>query len=84
MLLAVLSLMLVPPPLADRAATTSYRTAVESASPSAPEAIGLANDSYERLTVKVSVGNDGPFRFLVDTGSDRTAISRQLAKRLGL
>ena len=84
MLLAFLSLFLMPPVLADRPATANYRTAVESAAPSAPEAIGLGNDSYERLTVKVRVGDDGPFRFLVDTGSDRTAISRELAKRLGL
>ena len=37
-----------------------------------------------RLTVGVTVGGQGPFRFLVDTGADRTAISHQLAERLGL
>jgi predicted aspartyl protease len=34
--------------------------------------------------VPVRLGAAGPFRFLVDTGSDRTAISRELAAKLGL
>lgn len=38
----------------------------------------------DRLTVPVLVSGYGPFQFLVDTGADRTAISRQLAGRLGL
>jgi predicted aspartyl protease len=37
-----------------------------------------------RLTVDVEVGTNGPFRFLVDTAADRSAISRQLAARLKL
>jgi predicted aspartyl protease len=49
-----------------------------------PEQVRFAGDSYERMTVSVRVGAAGPFRFLVDTGSDRTAVSRQLAARLGL
>ena len=38
----------------------------------------------DRMTVPVRLSGAGPFRFLVDTGADRTAISRQLAGRLGL
>jgi len=38
----------------------------------------------DRMTVDVSVGGKGPYRFLVDTGSERTVISRQLADRLQL
>ena len=41
-------------------------------------------DKYERMTVLVRVAGRGPYRFLVDTGADRTAISRQLATRLQL
>ena len=37
-----------------------------------------------RLTVNVAVGTEGPFRFLVDTAADRSAVSRQLAARLNL
>jgi predicted aspartyl protease len=36
------------------------------------------------MTVPVRLSGVGPFRFLVDTGADRTAISRELAGRLGL
>lgn len=37
-----------------------------------------------RLTVGIAVGSEGPFRFLVDTAADRSAVSRQLAERLKL
>jgi len=41
-------------------------------------------DGYERMTVPVRVAGYGPYRFLIDTGADRTAISRELANRLRL
>ena len=41
-------------------------------------------DMHERLTVPVLISGWGPYRFLVDTGADRTAISRELANRLQL
>ncbi len=41
-------------------------------------------DGYDRMTVPVRVAGHGPYRFLVDTGADRTAISRQLARELRL
>lgn len=44
----------------------------------------IAPDDYERLTVAVRIGGNGPFRFLVDTGADRSAVSGALARRLGL
>lgn len=46
--------------------------------------IAMGKDIGDRMTVAVSVGGRGPYRFLVDTGSERTVISRQLAKRLQL
>jgi len=48
------------------------------------EDIRFRNEYYERMTVPVLLGGVGPYRFLVDTGADRTAISRQLASRLNL
>lgn len=42
------------------------------------------DDAHERMTVPVSLSGQGPFRFIVDTGSERTAISRELAARLDL
>lgn len=46
--------------------------------------VALRKDRSDRMTVPVTVGGTGPFRFLVDTGADRTAISSAVAARLGL
>jgi predicted aspartyl protease len=48
------------------------------------EDVRFRNDFFQRMTVPVRVSGTGPYRFLVDTGADRTAISRELASRLGL
>ena len=44
--------------------------------------IKIRKDVNDRMTVGVRVGGD-PYRFLVDTGADRTAISSVLAARMG-
>ena len=52
-----------------------------------PEAAGedLAfTDVEQRMTVPVAIAGAGPYRFVVDTGAQRSVISRQLARRLGL
>ena len=46
--------------------------------------VRFKKDVNDRMTVPVSVGGTGPFRFLVDTGANRTAISTEVAARLGL
>ncbi len=38
----------------------------------------------ERMTVPVQIAGAGPYRFIIDTGAERTVISRQLAGILGL
>jgi predicted aspartyl protease len=48
------------------------------------EDVRFRNEGYERMTVPVSVQGTGPYRFLVDTGADRTAVSSDLVNRLGL
>ncbi len=48
------------------------------------EEVGFKNQPDDRMTVQVRLSGNGPFQFLVDTGADRTAISRDLATRLGL
>ena len=48
------------------------------------EDVQLGEDNYERMTVPVLLSGTGPYRFLVDTGADRTAISHQLAAKLKL
>jgi predicted aspartyl protease len=37
-----------------------------------------------RMTVPVRIGAHGPFRFLIDTGSESTVVSSELATKLGL
>lgn len=46
--------------------------------------VAIGRDIGDRMTVDVSVGGRGPYRFVIDTGSERTVISRQLAERLQL
>lgn len=41
-------------------------------------------ETSERMTVPVTIGAGGPYHFIVDTGAQRTVISRELAGRLGL
>lgn len=48
------------------------------------ETIDYSHDLAQRMTVPVSVGGRGPFRFVVDTGAERTVISRELAHTLQL
>ncbi len=49
-----------------------------------PESLKLAQDPTSRLTLAVMINGQGPYDFLVDTGSDRTVISRELADSLAL
>ena len=41
-------------------------------------------DSANRMTVPVAIAGAGPFRFIVDTGAERTVLSHELARRLQL
>jgi hypothetical protein len=43
-----------------------------------------ARNSRSRMTVGVMVNGQGPFRFLVDSGADRTVIGAALAQKLAL
>ena len=44
----------------------------------------FGRDDGNRMTVDVSVSGKGPYRFVVDTGAERTIISRELAHTLSL
>lgn len=48
------------------------------------ESLGYDQTHDDRMTLPVSIGDDGPYRFIVDTGSERTVISRELADTLFL
>jgi predicted aspartyl protease len=45
--------------------------------------IAFRLDRNARMTVPVRLGGRGPYRFLVDTGADRTAVSTAIAAELG-
>ena len=44
----------------------------------------LLKEVAERMTVPVQIAGSGPYRFIIDTGAERTVISRQLASTLNL
>ncbi len=46
--------------------------------------IALERERYRRMTVPVTIGGEGPFRFMLDTGAQATVVSRDLADRLAL
>lgn len=59
-------------------------TPVPPAAPEDAETLQGQPDLYERMTVDVALEGKGPFRFLIDTGSQRTVVSTALAGNLGL
>lgn len=71
--------------LATSAATSPPQPApAPDAAEEAHSTIGLGTDAVDRMTVPVSIGDKGPYHFVVDTGAERTVISRELAGELGL
>ncbi len=48
------------------------------------EDLKFRNEAFDRMTVSVRLSGAGPYRFLVDTGADRTAVSREIAIKLQL
>lgn len=62
----------------------ALETAPENASGPQPEEIGAGLDSLARLTAPVRINGQGPFRFVVDTGSNHSLIADDLARTLGL
>ncbi len=48
------------------------------------ETLGYLPDLAARMTVPVRIDGQGPYRFVVDTGAERTVISRELARELDL
>lgn len=57
-----------------------------SATPAPAIPIDLLNfgNTQDRMTVPVSIGPSGPYQFIIDTGSERTVVSRELAGVLKL
>jgi predicted aspartyl protease len=70
------------------AATSVATVQAESGTPEASEGeaevIAGKNDGHDRMTVPVHIGEHGPFRFIIDTGSQRSVLSTDLASQLAL
>jgi predicted aspartyl protease len=52
--------------------------------PATTSEIPTGEDKTLRLTVPVMINGQGPFQFVIDTGADRTVISKELATKLAL
>ncbi|VWX60568.1 retroviral-like aspartic protease family protein [Sphingorhabdus sp. 109] len=48
------------------------------------EIVDIEQDRAERMTVPVSIEGKGPFSFVIDTGAERSVISRKIADSLAL
>lgn len=75
---ALLAGAMVPLPLGQGAASIAGDTDV----------IEIDRDRHDRMTVPVTIkttgGPGGPYRFLIDTGAERTVLSRHVAQELAL
>lgn len=49
-----------------------------------PALVRTGADRSDRITIPIRIGASGPYDFIVDTGSQRTVLSRELATRLAL
>lgn len=74
----------VPLLLAIAAPVSAQIAVVPSPAPNPIETELALGDAQSRMTVPVSIGISGPYGFIVDTGSERTVVSRELAGVLGL
>jgi hypothetical protein len=54
------------------------------AQPPPAQSIQGGADAADRLTIETTIAGRGPYRFLVDTGADRTVVAAEVAAELGL
>jgi predicted aspartyl protease len=70
------------------AGTTSITAPARACEPLVPGAASAAGeitkDSAGRAVARISINGQGPFRFIIDTGANRSVLSQALATRLGL
>ncbi|MFW2830707.1 retroviral-like aspartic protease family protein [Sphingomonas sp. ID0503] len=57
---------------------------VPAVEPTPESTVAFYSDPSARLTLPIAIGGKGPYRFLVDTGSERTILSQELAAVLAL
>jgi predicted aspartyl protease len=62
----------------------SQRCAYGSSPADLPSPMVAAKEVADRLTVPVHINGKGPYRFIVDTGADRTVLATEVGVELGL
>lgn len=91
--LAAVPLMLLnasvePPAPPEPATGTDTEAAVEAVAPNlsdpATDVLALEVERNQRLTVPVMIGKAGPFDFMIDTGSQATALTHEINEGLAL
>lgn len=81
---SMVSLILAAAALSAPATAAPTAASATAAAAAAEEQVQGARDLSQRLTVPVTIAGGGPYHFVVDTGAERTVISRELADRLAL
>jgi predicted aspartyl protease len=54
------------------------------AEPPGADLVETEYDRYQRMTIPVTIDGQGPFRFMIDTGSQATVVTRELSEQLAL
>ncbi|MFB0875582.1 MULTISPECIES: aspartyl protease family protein [unclassified Sphingobium] len=49
-----------------------------------PAVVRTTTDTDDRVTIPISIDGKGPWNFIIDTGSQRTVVARDLARQLAL
>ncbi|MEC3912879.1 retroviral-like aspartic protease family protein [Sphingobium sp. CR2-8] len=76
---------IVGPPLAAQDAAPTNGDPAPSLDPDIPPAVVQTAPSLDaRVTIPISIDGKGPWNFIIDTGSQRTVIARELAQALAL
>ena len=82
--LAPPSLAMAAPDPGLRAINRPIVAAVKPSDLAPNQTIETSHDVYRRMTAPVFINDQGPYFFVVDTGANRTVISRELSTMLGL
>jgi predicted aspartyl protease len=72
-----------PPPPAAIAALQESPIAPDLGSPST-DILALEEERHRRMTIPVTIAGAGPYNFLIDTGSQATAVTHHIDRALGL
>ena len=84
-LCVALTVLVGPPGLARTLAVSpGVATTASATQTGGADKVTASTDDALRMTVPVRVDGRGPYAFVIDTGADRTVISRELAGSLGL